>query len=177
MSNADSLARVWKRIEPKIAVHQERPVVFESSLTNPRLVKVLQIGCYRSSAANKERQLTSAPCAAIVAYGSRPGKMYIYTGKRISSFGSASTSMRDVTYEMMKRYEGFYQHMKSTTLYGMIYEYTYDESMSLDDVVKSMNSRYYDGKIGKDWYTKLNNGMEYPYVSDADSMMLVKVMG
>ena len=166
-----------------MTIEQPINVVVESTSAppNPRLAKVLSIGCKTLTIVPDEEQnfkfkLTDAPCAAAIAYGSKPNTVYVYTNKPRSSFGLASSSMVNMTETMTSEYADFYEKMSSTMGYGNCYSYTYNGSMQLEQLMGTMNMRSYTGSIGTEWHTSMMN-MEkgYPYLSASDMMVLVKV--
>ncbi len=179
MIHSDSLTRLWARVGSKMQVETAVPVHVEPA-TPPmsnRMRKVLETGCMRMGA----HGLTDAPCAVAVMYGSMPNEIYYYTNKSSSQFGELEVT--DMTNTMMHSYEGFYGHMKSTMDYSNVYMYSYEGKMGIDQMLGKMYARKYTGTHGDNWYgdmmaygEKYGNAA-YPYMTDGDMMMRIKMYG
>ena len=182
MIHADSLSRLWDRVGSKMLVETGVPVYVEPSsapLSN-RMRKVLETGC---AAMASDGTATDAPCAAVVMYGSLPNKIYFYTNKRSGQFGMLSKEVDDMTRTMMNNYKGFYGHMTGTMGYSNVYTYSYDGDMSMDELMGMMYAKKYYGAHGDNWYADMMSygekygNAEYPYMSEGDMMMRIKMYG
>tara|TARA_B110001454_G_scaffold213575_1_gene231997 strand:- start:142 stop:681 length:540 start_codon:yes stop_codon:yes gene_type:complete len=177
MIHSDSLSRLWKRVGNKMTADTSVPVYVEpvSAPMGDRMRRVLETGCSAMGSYGP----TDAPCAVAVMYGSMPNQMYYYTNKMAYQF--ADMKVTDMTYNMQRDYEGFYMHMMDTMDYSNVYTYSYDGTMDMKEMLRMMNASKYTGDYGESWYGdminygKMHGNAKYPYMSDGDMMMRIKM--